>query len=168
MANVTRPKDERRHRTMRRHNNDGLRKRCDCPRRGWAKCPHPWHFNFTWSGEYFRFPGAVDSPDHPRHRREMATQWATLGDPITSKTAAESNGTGSGRRSGRVPLQRSQEARPERDTLTLEKLFDTYTTRYLEQHRAATLAKVKYQSGRSAARRSSVPTAQRGPSGRGS
>lgn len=21
-------------------------KRCACPRRGWAKCPHPWHFSF--------------------------------------------------------------------------------------------------------------------------
>lgn len=30
---------------MRQHNN-GLRKRCDCPRRTWAKCPHGWHLNF--------------------------------------------------------------------------------------------------------------------------
>jgi integrase len=28
---------------------------CDCPRRGWAKCPHPWHFNYSWRGAAYRF-----------------------------------------------------------------------------------------------------------------
>ena len=27
--------------------NDGLRKRCRCPKRKWAKCHHPWWFGFT-------------------------------------------------------------------------------------------------------------------------
>ena len=35
--------------------NDGLRKRCRCPRRKWAKCPHPWWFGFTWDGREIRF-----------------------------------------------------------------------------------------------------------------
>lgn len=29
-----------------RRNNDGLRKLCNCAPRTWAKCAHPWHFNF--------------------------------------------------------------------------------------------------------------------------
>jgi integrase len=29
-----------------RRTNAGLSKRCDCPMRSWAKCPHPWHFAF--------------------------------------------------------------------------------------------------------------------------
>ena len=29
-----------------RRQNDGLLKRCDCPRRQWTKCAHPWHFTF--------------------------------------------------------------------------------------------------------------------------
>ena len=35
---------------MQRHRNDGLRKRCGCPRARWPKCPHGWHFNFRWKG----------------------------------------------------------------------------------------------------------------------
>src|SRR5687767_13283186 len=38
------------------HHNDGLRKRCECPRRAWPKCPHPWHFSFKWNGVHHRFP----------------------------------------------------------------------------------------------------------------
>ena len=37
------------------HRNAGLRKVCECPRRGWAKCPHPWHFNYSWRGAAYRF-----------------------------------------------------------------------------------------------------------------
>ena len=37
------------------HRNAGLRKVCNCPRRGWAKCPHPWHFNYSWRGAAYRF-----------------------------------------------------------------------------------------------------------------
>jgi len=38
-----------------RHRNDGLRKICDCSRRSWAKCEHPWHFSFKWDGRPYRF-----------------------------------------------------------------------------------------------------------------
>jgi len=41
--------------TVALHRNAGLRKVCGCPRRGWAKCPHPWHFNFSWHGAAYRF-----------------------------------------------------------------------------------------------------------------
>lgn len=40
---------------MTRHRNDGLRKVCGCARRAWAKCAHPWHFNFKWKGTPYRF-----------------------------------------------------------------------------------------------------------------
>jgi integrase len=55
------------------HRNGGLRKNCGCPRRGWPKCPHQWHFNFSWSGKAYRFSLA-------RH----------AGREIGSKTEAES------------------------------------------------------------------------------
>ncbi|HEX6465385.1 MAG TPA: site-specific integrase [Vicinamibacterales bacterium] len=35
--------------------NDGLRKVCGCGRHKWPKCPHPWHFNFQWEGQHYRF-----------------------------------------------------------------------------------------------------------------
>ena len=37
-----------------RHRNDGLRKRCGCPRKQWPKCPHAWHLNFQWDGRHYR------------------------------------------------------------------------------------------------------------------
>ncbi len=37
------------------HRNDGLRKVCGCARRAWVKCPHAWHFNFSWLGTPYRF-----------------------------------------------------------------------------------------------------------------
>ena len=40
---------------MGRHRNGGLRKRCACPRRNWARCPHPWHFSFKWKGVHYGF-----------------------------------------------------------------------------------------------------------------
>jgi integrase len=39
---------------MPKNRNGGLRKRCGCPRRNWAKCPHGWHFNFKWKGVHYR------------------------------------------------------------------------------------------------------------------
>jgi len=49
---------------MARHQNHGLRKVCDCPRRNWPKCRHPWHFNFRWRGQIHRLSLAkhVDTP----------------------------------------------------------------------------------------------------------
>jgi integrase len=38
------------------HRNDGLRKRCSCPRRMWPKCPDSWHFSFKWKDAHHRFP----------------------------------------------------------------------------------------------------------------
>ncbi len=48
------------------HRNEGLRKRCDCARRAWLKCPHPWHFNFKWKSIHYRFPIDRYATDHER------------------------------------------------------------------------------------------------------
>jgi integrase len=58
---------------MSRHHNDHLRKVCGCPRRRWAKCDHPWHFNFK--------PAAG-----PVYRFSLERE---LGEPVRSKTEAE-------------------------------------------------------------------------------
>jgi len=39
---------------MKTKKNDGLRKRCDCLRRNWSECSHPWYFNFSWKGTAYR------------------------------------------------------------------------------------------------------------------
>lgn len=38
----------------RRHDNDGLRKRCRHSRSQWAKCAHAWYFNYQWKGVHHR------------------------------------------------------------------------------------------------------------------
>jgi hypothetical protein len=35
---------------MKRTRNGGLRKRCECPRKVWPKCPHSWFLNFKPKG----------------------------------------------------------------------------------------------------------------------
>ena len=35
--------------------NQGIKKRCDCARAAWTKCPHPWHFGFYHRGQEYRF-----------------------------------------------------------------------------------------------------------------
>lgn len=39
---------------MPRHRNGGVRKRCGCPRKTWAKCRHGWYLNFKWKGVHHR------------------------------------------------------------------------------------------------------------------
>lgn len=39
---------------MAKRKNGGVRKRCECERGKWAKCPHPWHLNFKWKETHYR------------------------------------------------------------------------------------------------------------------
>jgi integrase len=45
--------------------HDGLKKRCDCAKRAWAKCGHGWHFNFHHNGREYRL--ALDKVARDRH-----------------------------------------------------------------------------------------------------
>jgi integrase len=40
---------------MPKRTHDGIKKRCDCPRRLWPKCAHPWHFSFHHAGVEHRY-----------------------------------------------------------------------------------------------------------------
>lgn len=71
-------------RTVTVNRNGGLRKICRCPRRGWAKCAHPWHFNFRWKGRDYRF-----SLERHRGRRiESKTEAESLADQIKTDIRA--------------------------------------------------------------------------------
>src|SRR5690348_16631649 len=59
--------------TIAREKNRGVRKVCPCDRRRWAKCAHPWHFNFKPKGG-------------PSYRFSLD---AEIGQHIASKTEAE-------------------------------------------------------------------------------
>jgi len=53
-----------------KHRNDGLRKRCDCVKRQWPKCGHPWHVNFHHAGKEHRFSLDVIARQRDEERPE--------------------------------------------------------------------------------------------------
>lgn len=131
--------------TTERQRNDGIRKVCDCPRRGWAKCAHPWHFAFKWANEHYRFSlerevrRIVRGPDG-KWRRDRAT----LGDPITSKTAAEGERDRLRAAIRDGTLQHVSSVAPLREMLTLTQLMETYRRRHVLVNRAGTAKNVTY------------------------
>src|SRR5437588_5996839 len=99
-----------------RHTNGGVRKVCDCPRRTWAKCEHPWHFSYKWQGVHHRF--SLD-------RRE--------GKHIDSKTAALALAE-----QYRIAIRAGTfgESTPIQN-MTLRQLADLYVDRYVDvEHKA--------------------------------
>src|SRR5262245_18609285 len=40
---------------MPKRTHDGLKKRCDCPKKSWPKCSHPWWFNFHHGDREHRY-----------------------------------------------------------------------------------------------------------------
>jgi len=94
-----------------RQTNDGLHKRCGCPRRVWAKCPHPWHFNFSWNGTHYR---------HSLNK--------LLGRKITSKTeaAAEADLLRAAIRGGTFPSTAAVMPLPSLEQLTLAEFGDIF------------------------------------------
>lgn len=96
-----------------RHDNDGLRKVCRCKRRSWAKCDHPWHFNFKYGPTHFRF--SLDRQ---------------LGRSITSKTEARAEAD---RLRSEIRAGRFGSRAPARDTLTVGQLLNTYTDEVLKK-----------------------------------
>jgi hypothetical protein len=87
-----------------RQRNDGLRKVCGCPRRIWAKCSHPWHFNFKWKDQHYRF--SLDR--HAQKHIESKTDAEALADELRTQIRAGRFGQ---------PL-------PALETLTLRQLGD--------------------------------------------
>lgn len=99
-----------------RHRNAGLRKVCECPRRTWPKCAHPWHFNYKWAGVHYRF--SLDEQ---------------IGKHIDSKTLAETEAEDlrvAIRESRFVRMKRGRQTgedpRPVRDRMTLAQLLALY------------------------------------------
>ena len=99
-----------------RHRNDGLRKRCHCRRRDWAKCGHPWHLAFMWQRQHYRL---------------------SLGSRITSRTEAkaEADRIRDQIRTGTFGPQMAFSS-----PVTLGQLLDIYFERYMTLHRQASLS----------------------------
>ncbi len=124
---------------MTRNQDDGLRKLCDCARRTWAKCGHPWHFDYKWNGERYRFTldrivGRLVKDAKGKWHRDRGT----LGEKITSKTAAEQEQERLRIAIREGTLQKAPEVAPQRDTLTLAQLLETYRKDYIAVQRPGT------------------------------
>ena len=63
---------------MTRHENKGLRKLCEHPRRQWAKCDCPWHFNFKWKDTHYRFSLDKHLEKHLDSKSEAEDAAATI------------------------------------------------------------------------------------------
>jgi hypothetical protein len=109
-----------------RHQNHGLHKICNCPRRGWPKCPHPWHLNFKHGETHYRF--SLD-----RH----------LGRHLDSKTAAETEAENI-----RTAIRNGEFGKPApREDMTLRQLAGLYKERYVATAHSATAAEYAYSLG---------------------
>ena len=132
----------------RRHDNKGLRKLCGCARRSWAKCDHPWHFNFKpphgrppadWLAETGRDGRPRDPQKWPGYRFSLD---AHFGRAIRSKTEAEALADDL-----RVAMRAGTfgATAPARDTLTVGQLLDTYTAEVLAKRAGGVRPNDTYQ-----------------------
>jgi integrase len=108
---------------MSRQHNNGLRKICGCPRRGWAKCSHAWHFSFMWKGAPYRFSLDKQLERHMDSRTAAATEAERIRIEIKEG------------RFGQVAP---------RESMTLRQLADTYLERYVDVERPATAQGFRY------------------------
>lgn len=109
-----------------RHDNHGLRKLCECARRTWPKCDHPWHVNFAWRGEHHRYSlDRLLSPRRIRTKIEAQTE--------ANRIRAEIQ-AGTFRRPG-APITPSSGA--VLATMTLSELFDAYERGHVKIARPA-------------------------------
>ena len=133
--------------TRRRH-NDGLRKICDCPRRTWVKCAHPWHFNFKPKHgapppDWLARPGRDGRPRDPKawpgYRFSLDVHFKKR---ITSKTEAEAlaDRLRTEIREGQFGTQA-----PVRDGLTVGQLLGTYADEVLAKRPGGTKTNDTYQ-----------------------
>ena len=103
---------------MKRHHNNGLKKRCGCPRRTWAKCLHPWHLHFKHHLKNHRvsldvIARALGEPK-PRSKAEATD----LADRLRAEI-----------RAGRNPV-----VRPVAEPVTSALTFGDVSDRYLEEY----------------------------------
>ena len=63
---------------MPKRTDDGIRKRCNCGRRRWPKCAHPWHFSFHHGEREYRYSLTVIARtrgEQPPQGKTEARSW---------------------------------------------------------------------------------------------
>jgi integrase len=110
-----------------RRTNAGLSKRCDCPMRSWAKCPHPWHFAFCH--------GKNADGRKVQYRFALNKAVGKPADYVMSKTEAEGfrDRLRDDIRAGRLNADGSPR-QPETTGHEPRRTLDVVAERYLEQY----------------------------------
>jgi integrase len=131
---------------MPKHANDGVKKRCRCGKRKWAKCKHPWHFSFYWRGREHRYSldqvARARNQPAPRSRTEAATWRDLLRNEIRNNTFAKQ------------PVDPVPEGR-----LTFGDVCDQYLTKHVQKDGRREGGKELMEFYVAALRRSQVPAA---------
>src|SRR5262245_24478125 len=103
-----------------RKQNHGIRKLCDCARRNWPKCSHPWHFNFKpRGGAAYRFSLDTELGRHIQKKEDAEAEAEKLRTQIREGTFVRAADR---RKAAAVAV-----AMP--DTVTLETFAKTYMER---------------------------------------
>ena len=109
-----------------RHSNKGLRKVCNCPRRHWQKCAHPWHVNFKLpGGEHLRKSVNRLAGKHIAKKEDAQKILERL------RTQLRDGELVVVKRNGRADV--APPTAPVVDTLTVEQLISQYITRHVSQ-----------------------------------
>lgn len=135
-----------------RHENRGLRKRCDCRRSNWLKCAHPWYFSYMprrgpSAGVHVRknlddlagkeIDGKTDAETEVRRIKTALDK----GDLVAIVTVDEQ---GHKRIEVRVPADPANPTAP--PPLRLEQLLATYVKEYVVPERPSSEKNAGYQS----------------------
>ena len=104
---------------MTRHQNDGLKKRCRCPRREWSRCDHPWYVQFFHHGRDHRVSLNRIASTFGVPRPVSKTEAKALADRLRGEI-----------RAGRNPAARPVET-PDASGLTFGDVCDRYVVEYL-------------------------------------
>lgn len=113
-----------------RHHNDGLRKLCDCSRRNWPKCSHPWHFNYKpRGGKAWRFSLDAEIGRRIKDKTEAETLATNIRDAINAGTFVRAADR---RKAGGVAAT---------DALPIETLGATYFKTYTNRKTGKALSK---------------------------
>jgi integrase len=110
-----------------REANDGIRKVCGCARRRWAKCQHPWHFNFKWRDTHYRFSLDRQLGRHVDRKSEARAE----ADKLRALIRAGEFGTGT---------------KPQVTSVMIRGLFEIFHREYLQTARPATLSNLASQA----------------------
>jgi integrase len=113
---------------MSRNRNAGLRKRCGCPRRNWAKCPHGWHLNYKpKGGSHYRLSIDREVGRHVETKTEAVAEAERIRTAIRSGT-----------------FRPKEDCRPDPRAidapLSIEQLGNTYFGEYISDKTGAPLS----------------------------